>query len=108
MKVKTFLKYIVFFLIFVGICSTVSEASVKKDGIENFPDSYKPYLQELKNKYPNWEFTALYTGIDWTYAISQEYRNDKNLVPKSYSDAWKCTDNGIYDVEIDKRMGKCI
>ena len=58
-------------------------------------------LQELKKKYPYWEFTALYTGIDWNYAITQEYRNDKNLVPKSYSDAWKCTDNGIYDVEID-------
>lgn len=102
MKVKTFFKYIVFFLCLFGIFHTNVEASIKKDGIENFPDSYKPYLQELKKKYPYWEFTALYTGLDWNYVISQEYRNDKNLVPKSYSDAWKCTDNGIYDVEIDK------
>ena len=102
MKAKTFLKYIVFFLFLFACVHTTAEASVKKDGIENFPLSYQPYLQELKKKYPNWEFTALYTGFDWNYVISQEYRNDKNLVPKSYSDAWKCTDNGIYNVEIDK------
>lgn len=102
MKVKTFLKYIVFFLCVFGVFHTKVEASIKKDGIENFPSSYQPYLQELKKKYPYWEFTALYTGLDWNYVISQEYRNDKNLVPISYLDAWKCTDNGIYNVEIDK------
>lgn len=101
---KTYLKHIVFFSFFIFIIilfSTKSMASIKKQGIENFPDSYKPYLYELKKKYPNWEFTALYTGFDWNYVISQEYRNDKNLVPISYSDHWKCTDNGIYNVEID-------
>lgn len=102
MKRKTFLKYTVFFCFLILMVSTKSIASVKKQGIENFPDTYKPYLYELKKKYPNWEFTALYTGFDWNYVISQEYRNDKNLVPLSYSDYWKCTDNGIYNVEIDK------
>lgn len=102
MKRKTFLKYTVFFCFLILLFSTKSIASVKKKGIENFPDSYKPYLYELKKKYPNWEFTALYTGLDWNYVISQEYRNNKNLVPLSYSDYWKCTDNGIYNVEIDK------
>lgn len=102
MKRKTFLKYTVFFCFLMLLISTKSVASVKKQGIENFPDTYKPYLYELKKKYPNWEFTALYTGFDWNYVISQEYRNDKNLVPLSYSDYWKCTDNGIYNVEIDK------
>lgn len=102
MRKKAFLKYTVFLCFFILMISTKSIASVKKQGIENFPDSYKPYLYELKKKYPNWEFTALYTGFDWNYVISQEYRNDKNLVPLSYSDYWKCTDNGIYNVEIDK------
>lgn len=102
MRKRTYLKYIVFFCAFFIIFCTKSQASIKKDGIENFPENYKPYLQELKKKYPNWEFTALYTGLDWNYVISQEYRNDKNLVPISYTDSWKCTDNGIYNVEIDK------
>lgn len=101
MKKKLF--YIVFFVcafILVSMNNNV-QASTKLNGIENFPDSYKPYLYELKNKHPNWEFTALYTGIDWNEAVSNEYGNDKNLVPLSYSDSWKCMENGKYNVEID-------
>ena len=91
--------YIVFFLFL--IITTKSEASVKLTGIENFPESYRPYLYELKKKYPNWVFTALYTGLDWNTVIQNEYANDKNLVPLSYSNNWKCYDNGKYNVEID-------
>lgn len=101
MRKKLF--YIVFFLCMIIMISTTNKvhASSKLKGIENFPDSYKPYLSELKKRYPNWEFTALYTGIDWNTAIANEYANDKNLVPLSYSDNWKCTENGKYNVEID-------
>lgn len=91
--------YVVFFLCL--IIGTKSEASVKLTGIENFPKSYQPYLYELKKKYPNWVFTALYTGLDWNTVIENEYANDKNLVPLSYSNNWKCYDNGKYNVEID-------
>ena len=91
--------YIVFFLCLIWCAK--SEASVKLTGIENFPESYRPYLYELKKKYPNWVFTALYTGLDWNYVISNEYGNDKNLVPISYSDNWKCQDEGKYNIEID-------
>lgn len=91
--------YIVFFLCLIMV--TKSEASAKLTGIENFPASYRPYLYELKKKYPNWVFTALYTGLDWNYVISNEYGNDKNLVPLSYSDNWKYKDEGKYNVEID-------
>lgn len=101
MKKKLF--YIVFFLYFITIILIENnvEASTKLSGIENFPDSYKPYLYELKKKYPNWEFTALYTGLDWNTVIQNEYANDKNLVPISYSNVWKCNENGKYNVEID-------
>lgn len=83
------------------ILTTKSNGATLLKGIENFPESYKPYLNELKRKYPNWEFTALYTGLDWNTVISKEYANDSNLVPLSYSDEWKCTIPGIYNVEID-------
>lgn len=100
MRKKLFFIVFLFFLIFNF--KNISEASTKKVGIENFPDSYKPYLYELKKKYPNWQFTALYTGLDWNTVIANEYANNKNLVPLSYSDDWKCLDSGIYNVEIDK------
>ena len=97
---KTCLKIIVFFLFIFLFVSSESKASTKLNGIENFPDSYKPYLYALKTKYPNQEFTALYTGLDWNTVIANEYKNDKNLVPISYSNRWKYKDEGIYNIEI--------
>lgn len=81
-----------FIILFFVFCCNQSFAAEIKKGIENFPDSYKPYLQALKDKHPNWEFSALYTQFDFSQVISNEYGNDSNLVPISYSDAWKCTE----------------
>lgn len=100
MKIK-FLKVCIVFAFFYLFLNMKVQASFKIEGIENFPDTYKPYLQELKRKYPYWQFTALYTGLDWNNVIEQEYGNDKNLVPISYSDNWKCTENGKYNVQVD-------
>ena len=77
-------------------------ASIKKEGIENFPEEYRPYLRELLKKHPNWKFTALYTNLDWSYAINEENQFGKNLVPKNYSDAWKNTTPGQYNIEVDR------
>lgn len=77
------------------------DASSKLEGIENFPTSYQPYLRELAKKHPNWKFKALYTNLDWTYVINEENIYGKNLVPKNYSDSWKNTTPGQYNVEID-------
>lgn len=88
-------------VVFLFFTSVKSNGANLIKGIENFPESYKPYLNELKRKYPNWEFTALYTGLDWNNTINNEYANDSNLVPLSYSDDWKCTIPGIYNINID-------
>ena len=78
-------------IILIFLLGDVVYASEKKEGIENFPEDYRPYLYELKNKYPNWNFTALYTGLDWNYVITEEDKFGRNLVPKNYSDSWKNT-----------------
>lgn len=77
------------------------EVKASSNGIENFPESYQPYLEELAKKYPNWTFVALYTGLDWDYVIDQESEFGKNLVPINYSDSWKNTTPGQYNVEVD-------
>lgn len=99
MKLKKYI--LIISLVFLFFISTKSQAATLLKGIENFPESYKPYLNELKSKYPNWEFTALYTGLDWKTVINNEYENDRNLVPISYTDEWKCKTSGKYNVEID-------
>lgn len=77
-------------------------ASNKLEGIENFPNTYQGYLKEIANMHPNWKFTALYTNLDWNYVINQENVFGKNLVPKNYSDSWKNTKEGEYNIEIDR------
>ena len=93
---------ILFLIILISfLINSKTEASNKLDGIENFPSSYQPYLKELSKKHPNWTFTALYTNLDWNYVIEQENIFGKNLVPKNYSDGWKNTNPGEYNVEVD-------
>lgn len=103
MKTKKYLFIIIPFILTTLAIFFYSKsiASTKLDGIENFPDSYKPYLEELAKKHPNWKFTALYTNLDWKYVIDQENVFEKNLVPKNYSDSWKNTTPGQYNVEVD-------
>ncbi len=101
-KVKFALYSIVIILFSILLFPNKVEASIKKEGIENFPSNYQPYLRELLKKHPNWKFTALYTNLDWNYVINCENQFGKNLVPKNYSDAWKNTTPGQYNVEVDK------
>ncbi len=110
MNKKTYYRFIIiiiaFFLIGSFLCLAV-EASTKLEGIDNFPESYKPYLKKLAEKYPNWKFVALYTGLDWNYVIDQENIFGKNLVPKNYIDRWKNTTPGQYNVEVDAGWVDC-
>lgn len=99
-------RYTLIIIVFLIILSSLLiynkvNASNKLQGIENFPSSYQPYLRELAKKHPNWKFTALYTNLDWNYVIDQENVFGKNLVPKNYSDGWKNTTPGQYNVEVD-------
>ena len=109
-KVLTILGIIILLIIFfVIIFSIVSPNEVDSEKkltrnmrlSDTFPDSYKPYIEELEKQYPNWEFKALYTNLDWKYVIDNENIFGKNLVPKSYSDSWKNTTPGEYNVEVD-------
>lgn len=64
---------------------------------QGFPESYKPYLKALHEKYPNWTFKAVKTGIDWDTAVANEAVVGRNLVNKSSKSSWKSTADGAYD-----------
>ncbi len=106
---KKYFKQIIILLIIVLITIFFAVFSILQNNVAdqkgsisyNFPDSYKPYIDELKKQHPNWEFKALNTGLDWSYVVSQENVYGKNLVPKSYSNSWKNREAGKYNVEID-------
>ena len=100
---------IIFILILIDMLRypNKSYSASKLEGIENFPESFKPYLYELKKNHSNWNFIALYTNLDWKYVIDNENVFGKNLVPKSYSDSWKNTKPGEYNVEVDAGWVDC-
>ncbi len=63
-----------------------------KTGISNFPTSYQAALSSLQELYPNWSFTAYYTGITWDEFISQETSlHGRNRVIKSADSLWLCS-----------------
>lgn len=101
MSTKRILLTIILSICIILFTGSKVQAVTSLDGIENFPSSYQPYLTELAKKHPNWKFTALYTNLDWNYVIQQENVFGKNLVPKNYSDSWKNTTEGQYNVEVD-------
>lgn len=62
-----------------------------------FPDSYIRALSALHTAYPQWQFQAVKTGLDWNTVVSKESVNGVNLVPKTGNDATKSTADGAYD-----------
>ena len=65
--------------------------------VAGFPDSYITGLAQLHKQYPQWQFEAVDTGLDWGTVITKESVNGVNLVPKSGDDARKSTAAGAYD-----------
>ncbi len=62
------------------------------DNSAAFPDSYKQYIKNLKEKHPNWIFKAVYTGLDWNESVrheSYEVKTGISTVPDNYSAEWK-------------------
>lgn len=66
---------------------------------KGFPDSYIPYLVSLHEKYPNWVFEPLNTGLDWQTAVNGERSSHgKQLIEKSsiYPSNYFCTCSNCY------------
>ncbi len=75
------------------------EAAMSAQG---FPDSYKPYLRQLHNLYPYWQFQAYHTGLDWNTAIINQSKVGKNLITNSKNIGWKSLEVGAYNWKTDK------
>lgn len=81
-----------------GDSTTVNdEAYVAALKAAGFPDSYCNSLLALHQKYPNWQFVAVQTGLDWNTVISEESKAGKNLVQSSSNDSRKSTDGAAYN-----------
>jgi len=76
--------------------NTVSDADFETQ-IAEFPESYKASLRALHEKYPNWKFVPVNTGLDWNNVVAAESKVGKNLVSKSSIASWKSTEPQAYN-----------
>lgn len=60
--------------------STTCEIEMSNLG---FPSSYWGGLCHLREKYPNWQFVALQTNLDWSYSVQRESACGKSYVQTS-------------------------
>lgn len=80
--------------------------------IAQFPESYQPALQALKEKHPNWTFAPQHTQLDWKTVIANEIIDGKSLVKYApdyckegaYDDAgWCYASEAILEYYMDPR-----
>ncbi|MBQ6936727.1 MAG: dockerin type I repeat-containing protein, partial [Clostridia bacterium] len=56
-----------------------------------FPASYVELLLDLHKKYPDWEFKAMKTGLNWADAVNGEHTpHNKQLIEKNVDASLKC------------------
>jgi beta-N-acetylglucosaminidase len=58
-------------------------------------------LRILHTIYPEWEFKAFHTGLDWNTVIAQENIPGRNLLPNSKGVEWKSLESGAYNWKTD-------
>lgn len=57
----------------IDVLDTVVDPEFEQElDAQNFPESYKRILRSLHQKYPNWSFVAMHTGVDFTEAVNIE------------------------------------
>lgn len=89
----------------IGNVST-AHADSFEDEIADFPESYKPYLRELHDKYPLWSFVSFETGLDWNTVIDNEF-GTKNLIDNNASsENFKSRESGHYNFSTGKYVQK--
>lgn len=89
----------------ISLKASAADAAFEKE-IASFPESYKPYLRELHEKYPNWKFQMLHTGLEWANVILAESSKNRSLVPKTASDLLKSKAAGDYNSKTDTYIEK--
>ena len=67
-----------------------------------FPESYLDDLVKLHAMYPNWEFRAFNTGLDWNTVIENESVAGRNLVWYSYGEGYRSKESYSYNYATDE------
>ncbi|MCL2859191.1 MAG: SH3 domain-containing protein [Oscillospiraceae bacterium] len=86
-----------FILLFSSKVQAATYTQTVKNGIENFPTSYRNLLDQLiqNTDHTNWEFQAYYTGIDWSDFVKGQSVLGLNRVYQSMDVAHRDPSNNL-------------
>lgn len=106
------LTIIIFLLcIFLNVLSTKVDAAQYTEkytsgSLSAYP-GYSTLIDTLKKSHPNWNFTILYTGLDWNQVIKSETTavHGRNLIDGSKTGEWVCSQCGAN--KYDNGSWKC-
>lgn len=78
--------------------------SVDEGLLENVPEEYKPYIEQLLANHPNWNFVFYDTGLDWDYVLSESAEGElgRNVVQHTFPLSYRSTQTGAYNWRTDK------
>lgn len=80
---------------------SASDSAFEKQ-LAAFPESYRPYLRQLHEKYPSWSFEPFYTGLDWETVIDNEHNDYALVYNPDAARIFKSLDADDYDAENDR------
>ena len=94
-KKQLFIFSIIIILILSIVLPIRAQASQVKEPISDKLNRYPGYMElinNLKSQHPNWNFTILYTGLDWSQVLKMETtaQHCRSLVYKDKGAAWRC------------------
>lgn len=92
---------------FVSLAGTSEEDAAYLQSLKDagFPESYGSRLLALHKKYPDWQFVAVQTGLDWETSVTAESAAGKNLVESTVNDSRKATGEDAYNWSTNKWYG---
>ncbi len=90
------------FIMAVMVCVfTATGSFAAEDDFESkiaaFPESYKPYLRQLHQAHPNWEFEPFFTGLDFNVSVDSELGAKSLISSSASSEIFKSKDIGDYN-----------
>ncbi len=74
--------------------------------IAAFPESYKPYLRQLHQAHPSWEFEPFFTQLDFNISVDSELGAKSLVSSSSASEFFKSKDIGDYNYTTNKYIEK--
>lgn len=69
---------------------------------KGFYKSYLPFLSDLHNKYPNWLFEPIKTGLKFSDVLDNEDIGSKSLIWYDSPEGYRSTESGTYDYLTDQ------